>query len=113
MGFRLIFAGLIFFFNPCINIFDILPDFIGCILISAGLLRLADVEDRFYSARRIVNRMIPIYILKLFLSVCLTVSWKSGLLPFTFIYSVGEIILNVLLFANLYGGIEYMANLQD
>ncbi|MBR5528786.1 MAG: hypothetical protein IKV97_07245 [Clostridia bacterium] len=113
MGFRLIFAGLIFFFNPCINIFDILPDFIGCILISAGLLRLADVEDRFYSARRIVNRMIPIYILKLFLSVCLTVSWKSGLLPFTFIYSVGEIILNVLLFANLYGGIEYMANLHD
>ena len=46
MGFRLILAGLIFFFNPCINIVDFLPDGIGCILIAAGLSRLADVGDR-------------------------------------------------------------------
>lgn len=113
MGFRLIFAGLVFLFNPCINIVDILPDFIGCILISAGLFRLSDVEDRFFNARRIINRLIPIYILKALLSVYIPVRWKSGLLPFTFVYSCGEIILMIAFCTALYGGIEYMANLHD
>lgn len=112
MGFRLIFAGLVFFFNPCINIVDILPDFIGCILISAGLFRLVDVEDRFSYARRVINRLIPIYILKALLSVYLPVRWKSGLLPFTFVFAVGEIILMLAFCSALYGGIEYMANLH-
>ena len=47
MGFKLILAGLVFFFNPCINLVDIFPDFIGCILISAGLYKLADMEKSF------------------------------------------------------------------
>lgn len=113
MGFMMIFAGLVFMFNPCINIVDILPDFIGCILIAAGLYRLSDIEDRFLSARVIVMRMIPIYVLKLVLSVYLPVRWKSGLLPVTFAYAVGEIITSILFFSALYGGIEYMANLHD
>ncbi len=113
MGFKLIFAGLVFFFNPCINIFDVLPDFIGCILISAGLYKLADVEDRFFAARQFSNRLIAIYVLKLLLSFYLPARWKSGLLPITFVYAVGEIILVTLLFVNLYGAIEYMANLHD
>lgn len=113
MGFGLIFAGMVFFFNPCINIIDILPDFIGCILISAGLYRLADVEDRFFAARQTVNRLIPIYILKFFLSLFIPVAWKSGLLPVTFIYSVGEIILMLMLCTTLYGGIEYVSNLHN
>ena len=113
MGFMLILAGLVFMFNPCINIVDILPDFIGCILVSAGLYKLSDTEDRFYSARLIAMRMIPIYVLKLVLSVYLPVRWKSGLLPVTFAYAVGEIIVMILLLSSLYGGIEYMANLHD
>lgn len=113
MGFKLIFAGLIFFMNPCINIVDILPDFIGCILISAGLYRLADTEDRFLLARKIADRIIPIYILKLVLSLYIPVAWKSGLLPITFVFAVGEIILMIMLCTALYGGIEYMANLHN
>lgn len=113
MGFRLIFAGLVFFFNPCINIVDILPDFIGCILISAGLFRLADVEDRFLLARKVINRLIPIYILKAVLGLYLPVRWKSGLLPVTFVFAVGEIILMLIFCTSLYGAIEYMANLHE
>jgi hypothetical protein len=113
MGFKLILAGLVFFFNPCINIVDILPDFIGCILISIGLYKLSDIEDRFYDARKIINYLIPIYILKFFLSFALTVSWKDGLLPFTFAFSVGEIILMIFFSAALFGAIENMANLHD
>ena len=113
MGFKLILAGLVFFFNPCINIVDILPDFIGCILISAGLYKLADIEDRFATARKTVNYLIPIYIAKFLLSFLLTAKWKDGLLPFTFVYAVGEIILMIVFCVSLYGAIEYMANLHD
>ncbi len=112
MGFGLIFAGLVFFSNPCVNLFDILPDFIGCILISAGLYKLADVEERFFSARQVANRMIVIYIVKTILWVVVAGSWKSGALPFTFIFSVIEIIMMLGLCATLYGAIEYTANLH-
>lgn len=112
MGFRLIFAGLLFFFNPCINLFDIFPDFIGCILISAGLHRLSDVEGRFFAARQISNRLIAIYISKMFFWIYAFGSWKDGFLPLTFIYGVIEIIMMIGLFSSLYGGIEYAANLH-
>lgn len=112
MGFRLIFAGLVFFFNPCINLFDILPDFIGCILISAGLYKLSDVEGRFFAARQISNRLIAIYISKIFFWFYAFGSWKDGFLPLTFIYAVIEIIMMIGLLTALYGGIEYSANLH-
>ena len=45
----LIFAGLLFFFNPCVNMLDLLPDFIGAILIITGLSKMymynANFED--------------------------------------------------------------------
>ena len=112
MGFRMIFAGLLFFFNPCINLFDIFPDFIGCILISSGLYKLSDVEGRFFAARQISNRLIAIYLSKLFFWVYAAGSWKDGFLPLTFIYAVIEIIMMIGLCTSLYGGIEYVCNLH-
>ncbi len=112
MGFRLILAGLIFFFNPCINIMDFLPDGIGCILIAAGLSRLADVGDRFYDARKYARVMIAVYAVKLVFSLYIPARWNDGLLPMTFIFSVLEILFFVLFFTSLFGGIEYAANLH-
>ena len=112
MGFRMIFAGLLFFFNPCINLFDIFPDFIGCILISSGLYKLSDVEGRFFAARQISNRLIAIYLSKLFFWVYAAGSWKDGFLPLTFIYAVIEIIMMIGLCTSLYSGIEYVCNLH-
>lgn len=110
MGFGFIFAGLVFFFNPCIHIIDILPDFLGAILIAIGLRKLADIEDRFYDARKYTRIMIGVYALKAVLSLYVTARWKDGLLPVTFAFSVGEILLSIAFFTALYGGIEYMAN---
>ena len=92
--------------------FDLFPDFIGCILISFGLRKLADVEGRFDSARQISNRLIVINIAKSVLWMILFASWKDGLLPFTFIFSVIEIIMYLGLCSTLYGAIEYTANLH-
>ena len=98
MGFRLILAGLIFFFNPCINIVDFLPDGIGCILIAAGLSRLADVGDRFYDARKYARVMIAVYAAKLAFSLYIPARWSDGLLPMTFIFSVLEILFFILFY---------------
>ncbi|MBO4265498.1 MAG: hypothetical protein J5922_05415 [Clostridia bacterium] len=45
MGFGYILAGILFFFNPFVNIADFLPDFIGCALIMHGLLKLRCLSD--------------------------------------------------------------------
>lgn len=112
MGFRLILIGLIFFFNPCVNIVDFLPDFIGCIFLCIGLRKLADVEDRFYDARKYARIMLVVYALKAPLSLYVPARWNDGLLPVTFMFSVGEILLFILFFTSLFGGIEYSANLH-
>ena len=52
MGFGFLLAGAIFLFDPFINIFDILPDVIGYILIVYGLYKISDLELKAAEARR-------------------------------------------------------------
>ena len=52
MGFAFILAGVIFLFDPFINIFEIMPDVIGYALIVYGLSKLADLEIKVADARR-------------------------------------------------------------
>ena len=42
--FGLVFLGLAFFFNPSFAAIDVLPDFIGALLIAAGLFRAATIN---------------------------------------------------------------------
>lgn len=52
MGVGLIFAGFCFFFNPYFAALDILPDFIGALLIWLGLLTYARISEPMAEARR-------------------------------------------------------------
>lgn len=52
MGFGFILAGILFLFDPFINIFDFLPDVIGYVLIVYGLSKIADLELKVAEARR-------------------------------------------------------------
>ena len=45
MGIGLIFVGCCFLFNPVISLVDILPDFIGMILILKGMSKIADLNN--------------------------------------------------------------------
>lgn len=111
MRFGLILAGLLFFANPCVNIIDVLPDFVGCILIYLGLSKLRDLDDRFYNARAFCARYIPVFVIKSVLSVTLTTGSSDMRMPATFIFGVLEIIFFVTLFTNLFGGIEAVSTL--
>ena len=50
MGLRLIFIGFLFMLNPMLGVLDILPDFIGGILILLGLRRLSYVSPELNEA---------------------------------------------------------------
>ncbi len=107
MGIMLVAAGMFFLINPVVNIIDFIPDFIGYILIAAGLDRLADMEDHFASARR--SFVILAVVSGLKCGVC-------GLLPFidgtfiillSFIFAVAEAVCFIPAVINLFGGFHY------
>ncbi len=107
MGLGLVAAGMFFLINPLVNIIDIIPDFIGYIMIVCGLDRLADMEDHFASAK------------KYFLILAVASAVKTGaclLLPFidatfiillSFIFAVGESVCFIPAIASLFGGFHY------
>ena len=107
MGLGLVAAGMFFLINPLVNIIDIIPDFIGYIMIVCGLDRLADMEDHFASAK------------KYFLILAVASAVKCGaclLLPFidatfiillSFVFAVGEAICFIPAITSLFGGFHY------
>lgn len=52
LSFPLLTAGLIFLFNPNINLFDPLPDAVGWFLLAAAVTGFSDVQPYFGAARR-------------------------------------------------------------
>lgn len=106
ISFALVFAGLLFFFNPCVNLFDILPDFFGALLIYAGLKKAGIADGYFEDARKISFYMIWLYVLKTAFSFAVISNSKNAL-PYTFISSVLEIIFLFAFFHKLFAGFEY------
>ncbi len=103
----LILAGLLFFAFPNFNLLDILPDFIGCILIMAGLSKLKHIDGNFYDARRNAKYILWISVLRLLLCMWTNSGHRDYVMPFTFIICVLEAIYMISLFRNLYLGAEY------
>ncbi len=108
-GLICIFAGILFFFNPCFNMFDILPDFVGCILIVLGLERLSKIDANLESARKCAIYYGWISFARLILTVWTNTSHSDYLVPFTFSLCVLDIIFLLAFFRNLYTGIDYFS----
>lgn len=106
MGFKLIFAGLIFFFNPNIGLFDFVPDLFGCILIIMGLSKLKYTDDRFDSANRAVLWLTCVEVVKLCLLVY-SLNSTSDELPYVFIFSVLETVLLFWFFCSFFAATDY------
>ncbi len=58
MGFGCIVAGLLFLFNPNIQIYDVLPDFIGLLLIYRGLFSMSFSTEKLRDARGFLWKLI-------------------------------------------------------
>ncbi len=105
-----IFAGLVFFFNPVFNMFDMLPDFLGCIIISLALTKLSFIDENLYSAKKCAVYYGFVSLARVVFSMWANASHTDYLLPFTFSFAVLDAIFLTALFRNLYTGLDYLAN---
>jgi len=64
----LIFVGFLFLINPDFITLDIIPDFIGYILIACGLSRLSLLEERIAAAKKWLLFLALTSVVKLFSS---------------------------------------------
>lgn len=103
----LVFVGILFFFNPCFNMFDILPDFLGAALIIAGLSPIVWFDGNFEAAKKNAGYLVWISAAKLLLCMWCTGGHKDYLLPFSFAFAVLEAIFMTAMFKSLYKGAEY------
>lgn len=104
----LILAGLMFFALPNFNLLDIMPDFVGAILIMIGLSKMYMYDGNFEDARKSAKFLLWISLLRLVLCVWATSGGRRDyLVPFTFIICVLEAIYMISLFKGLYLGLEY------
>lgn len=106
ISFALVLVGLMFFFNPCVNLFDVLPDIIGALLVYAGLKKAEIADGYFEDARKLSFYMIWLYAIKLAFSFTV-LSNSDNALPYTFISSTLEIIILLSFFHKLFSGFEY------
>lgn len=109
MNYWLIFVGCLFLFNPSINLIDVLPDFIGILLIMKGMYRLSDMNNYIGAAFPKMRASLFVSLGKfaaLFLigtldtTMILIISFASGVLECAFMIPA---------FVGLFEGMEYLS----
>lgn len=117
--FGLFSVGLIFLFNPNVNLIDILPDCIGYLCICAAISRVADLGGELEDAHIQFRRLLWITLSKipaLLLALSITarsVGEETILLAMTFGYAVAEAVFGTLAFSKLFEGLAYLGTRYD
>lgn len=114
MGFGQIIAAVFFLFNPDISIIDVLPDFIGYMLMASGLSHLAMINNELEEAYAKFKKMIIVGLCKplaifLLYGVFDSSEHASGSLLFVFSFAVVELIFAIPAYACLFDGIIYLS----
>ncbi len=103
-------VAAVFFFNPSLNIIDVLPDFFGCLFLLKGLDKLSDLCPALADARDNVSRLRWFMLLKLFsiLLIPLEMTDDALVLVLTFAFAVIEAIYIFPALGQIFSGIEYL-----
>ena len=117
MGIGFICASLFFIFNPNFIIIDILPDFIGYILLCIGLSQLSVMNDVLEEAYIGFRRMIFVDIAKIS-SIFVLFGLLQGnsqeqpmsMLLFAFVFGIIELLILIPAVIKLFDGIIYLAS---
>jgi len=118
MGIPLISAGFLFFFLPDFTVLDILPDFIGYLLISAGLTKFSDMYEEIAEAKKLFSRLALLGVAKI-LSVFIVFGVTDGaerpttILMTMFVLSAAELIMIIPAYIKLFDGITYMGTREN
>jgi hypothetical protein len=115
ISFSAIAVSFAFLFNPSISIVDILPDFIGYIILTVALTKLADMNDTFFEAQRKFRFLIVIDAVKI-LALFWAFSMASGnernssLLLWSFVFGLAEVAFLAPSFVKLFDGFGELGN---
>lgn len=105
--------GFFFLINPYISMLDVLPDFIGYILIYFGVSELARIDDRLSLASQ---KLIFLSVISLGRLMAWTFSISadsSTVMMLCFTFGIVEGILAVLFANDFFGGMEYLLQRYD
>lgn len=107
-------VALIFLINPTVKTVDLLPDFIGGLIIIRLLTYYADRAPHFYEARDAMKKLtilsalkIPAFLLMVFIRSG-NVADNDIIVLFTFVFAVFEAFLLTVFIKELFAGLYYM-----
>ena len=104
----LILFGFLFFINPLLRGFDILPDVFGCILIYFGLTQLAFFDGAVDNARKCFIYLAVVEAVHcLTMTSVLTAENSSNRMLAVTVLAIIDAILYVIIFRQLFSGINY------
>jgi len=108
MGYSKIVLGFIFLFNPNIMLIDILPDFIGYILIANALFKFSLLDSRLSAARKNAFILGLITFIKTFVSIFTLSLNGSDRLLLIFVFAVIEVYVGLFFISNLFAGMNFL-----
>ncbi len=109
MNYKLIIAGLVFLFNPEINIIDIMPDFIGILLIMKGVSPVASVSPSMEAGYTSLKNYTLVSLVKTLVLVPLVTVASSDpafYLLFTFAFSLVGLLFLLPASKNIFASID-------
>lgn len=118
INFKAMGLALIFLFNPNIAIIDVLPDFIGYILLCLSIVKLSDISETVAEALTAFKRLVFIDAAKLVailwvFGMSVTTERNSSLLLWSFAFGVLEYVFVIPAFIKLFKGITELGCLYE
>lgn len=107
--------GMLFLVNPVISYYDILPDFVGFLLMFSALSEVAFLDERLETARRMTLYGAAISgarIALMFFALDINMD-ESGVLAIVFLLGAAELVAAVYFAVSFFGGISYVAQRSE
>ncbi len=117
IGLGYLIAAAVFLFNPNISVIDVLPDFIGYFLFTAGLAKIADIMPRFADVKETFGKLAWISLAKFFSVIFIFIMPLNEQATFglvlTFSFAVIDLIYLIPAWNGFFDGVIYLGTRYD
>lgn len=113
LGFGHFIAAIVFLANPCLNIIDILPDFLGYVFLLKGLTKWADLCPNVRDAVTGISKLRWFMLIKMLAMALVPLVDATYVLVFTFSFIVIELIFALPAAWRIFDGLEYFGTRFD
>ena len=101
--------GCVFLMNPIVSLFDVLPDFIGCLLIATSLKEISVLESRLENAMRQMYYLAGLSAARFGLMLFVFDMDSSWVLSCVTLLGAAEVFFFLYFLSSFFGGITYLA----